>query len=140
MQTPLEAFVCWFDRVPQTIRKRLAHIFQVCTTEDTARMAAGSGKSLDDFRAWMIRTDFPLRIAARMFYVRSVFDMVIFHHHEISSGPELFSSLPDKVRDISDSHWEKTVSGWQELRQNQLSDTYIHSWTSWMIRIQMEKA
>lgn len=141
MQTPLEAFVVWFDAVPRPVREMLAHIFQISTTEDTSLMAASRAQSLENFRLWIIRQDFPMRIAARMFHVRSIFDMVIFHHHEID--PEqgvaiLDRAGNDKIIDIAPRHWEKVFNTWKDLRGEELSGTYIHSWTSWMIKLQME--
>ncbi len=141
METPIEAFVIWFDKIPISPRESLAHIFQVCTTDDTALMAAKKDQSLESFRNWVIGRDFPLRIAARMFYVRSIFDMVIFHHEEIVSGEGFFhlSAQKENIIQISNRQWEGVLASWKNLRQAQMSDIYIHSWASWMIKLQMEK-
>jgi hypothetical protein len=140
MKTPLDAFLQWFDGTPLPIRKYLAHIFQVCTADDTRFMTAGKDQSLDSFRAWAAGIDFPLRIAARMFYVRSIFDMVILHHREIVSGKGFFhlSSETNNIIQISTRQWEGVLESWKALRQDQMSDIYIHSWASWMIKLQME--
>ncbi|MFO7912239.1 MAG: hypothetical protein R6V15_08775, partial [Desulfotignum sp.] len=84
MITPTAAFVQWFDNIPVELRRYLAHVFRVCTTEDASQMAALPDQSLTGFRAWVVKSDFPLRMAAKMFYIRAVFDMVILHHREIT--------------------------------------------------------
>lgn len=140
MKTPLEAFMKWFDNVPVSLRKCLAHMFRVCTTDDTSHMAALPEQSLDGFRNWIIKMDFPLRIAARMFYIRSIFDMVIFHYKELFAGDDFFHLLCEKENmvQISTKQWGKIFESWKELRAREMSDTYIHSWASWMIKLQME--
>jgi hypothetical protein len=140
MITPTAAFVQWFDNIPVELRKYLAHVFRVCTTEDASQMAALPDQSLTGFRAWVVKSDFPLRMAAKMFYIRAVFDMVILHHREITDdeGPfGLFSEKNNIVR-LSAKQWEAVIQSWKTLRQAQLSDTYVHSWTSWMIKQQKE--
>lgn len=140
MKTPLEAFINWFDNVPVSLRKYLAHIFKICTTDDTSQMAALPDQSLDGFRNWAVKMDFPLRIAARMFYIRSVFDMVIFHYKEIIAGEEFFhlASEKDNIVQISSKQWEEIFKSWIDLRRNEMADTYIHSWASRMIKLHME--
>ena len=138
--TPWEAFIKWFDAVPISLRRYLAHIFRICTTDDTSQMAARPEDSLEGFRSWALKTDFPLRIAARMFYIRSIFDMVILHHQEIQTGNGLFP-LPmeiDNIIPISLRQWEDILESWKGLRHQEMADTYIHSWASWMINLQME--
>jgi hypothetical protein len=140
MKTPWEAFIQWFDGTPLIMRKYLAHVFRVCTTEDTTRLVCSPEVSLEDFRVWAVKMDFPLRIAARLFYVRSIFDMVIFHYKEIFFEND---GLPDfPVRDIpvqlSSKQWEEVLNSWSRLRTREMSDAYIHSWTSVMIKLQTE--
>lgn len=140
MKTPLEAFINWFDNVPVSLRKYLAHIFKICTTDDTSQMAALPDQSLDGFRNWAVKMDFPLRIAARMFYIRSVFDMVIFHYKEIFIGEEFFhlASEKDNIVQISSKQWEEIFKSWINLRRKEMADTYMHSWVSGMIKLHME--
>lgn len=136
MVSPWQAFIVWFDRVPHVLQRQLAHLFRVCTTEDTSQMAVQPKDSLTYFRNWVSTTDFPLRITARMFYIRSVFDLVICHHDEI-----LTQSISDKfngegVIPLSGKQMEEVLRSWGGLRNSELSDNYIHSWASWMIRLQ----
>jgi uncharacterized protein YbaA (DUF1428 family) len=78
-------------------------------------------------------------LAAKMFYIRAVFDMVILHHKEITDDGSfgLLSQKNNIVR-LSAKQWETVVNSWISLRQAQLSDAYVHSWTSWMIKQQKE--
>jgi len=140
MKTPLEAFIEWFDTVPLPVRETLAHIFQVATTEDTSLMAVSRERSLERFRHWAIRRDFPMRIAARMFHIRAVFDMVIIHHRELApeQGIGAALGLSSKIVNISSRHWNTVPGSWKKLRGEELSETYIHSWTAWMINLQLE--
>ncbi len=141
MKTPLEVFILWFDSLPVSLRRYLAHIFRVCTTDDTAQMTAGPEASLEGFRNWAVKMDFPLRLAARMFYIRAIFDMVIFHYKEILSGDNLFHlpSEPDNIVQLSSRQWENVFDSWKALRCREMSDAYIHSWASWMINLKMEE-
>ncbi len=136
MITPFEAFIIWFDKIPIPLRRYLAHIFRVCTTDDTSQMAALPDQSLEGFRNWAVQMDFPLRIAARMFYIRSIFDMVILHYREIvaEEGFSHLSSEKNNIIQISSKQWEEIFESWTNLRTKQMSDTYIHSWASWMIK------
>ena len=138
MMTPTTAFVQWFDNIPLELRTYLAHIFRVCTTEDAFQMAAQPDESLTGFRAWVVKLDFPLRMAAKLFYIRAVFDMVLTHHGEITEGA--FGSLSEKknIVRLSAKQWENVILSWRVLRQAQLSEAYVHAWTSWMIKQQKE--
>ncbi len=140
MITPTVAFVQWFDDIPLELRRYLAHVFRVCTTEDACQMAALPDQSLAGFGAWIVKPDFPLRIAAKMFYIRAVFDMVILHHNEITDDDGSFGLLSQKnnIVRLSAKQWEKVTKSWITLRQATLSDAYVHSWTSWMIKQQKE--
>ncbi len=140
MKTPLEAFMEWFDRVPVELRKYLAHIHMICTTDDTSHMTARPDQTLERFRIRMLKMDFPLRVSARMFYIRAVFDMVIFHYKEIVDGDNYLHLTGEKKKivQISTKQWETILESWKELRQKEMAETYIHTWASWMIKLQME--
>ncbi len=141
MKTPAAAFIHWFDKQPVTLRRYLAHVFRVCTTEDVSQMAALPEESLAFFRNWMIKLDFPLRLAAKMFYIRAVFDMVILHHDEIAgdgSSSGMISGQSDNIVQLSSRQWKEVINTWKDLRQRELSDAYVHAWTSWMIKQEKE--
>jgi len=138
--TPIDAFLQWFDALPVPLRRYLAHIFRICTTDDTSQMVALPQQSLDRFRLWAVKSDFPLRVAARLFYIRSIFDMIILHHKEIGSGDDFFpvSDETKNIIQLSSRQWEDILESWTHLRSREMSDTYVHSWTSWMIKMQSE--
>jgi len=138
--TPLDAFLQWFDDLPVPLRRHLAHIFRICTTDDTSQMVALPQQSLERFRHWAVKSDFPLRTGARLFYIRSIFDMVILHHKEICRDDDFFP-ISDETKNIiqlSSRQWEDILESWIDLRSKEMSDTYVHSWTSWMIKLQSE--
>ena len=140
MITPLDAFLQWFHVQPVPLRRLLAHIFRICPTDDTSQMVALPQQSLERFRHWAVKSDFPLRTAARLFYIRSIFDMVILHHKEICRDDDFFP-ISDETKNIiqlSSRQWEDILESWIDLRSKEMSDTYVHSWTSWMIKLQSE--
>ena len=141
MITPLQAFIAWFDNTPVALRQYLAHIFQVCTTENTSLMVVNQEQSLENFKNWLVKKDFPLRVTAKMFYVRSIFDMVIIHYKEILKGDDVFNlvSQNQNIVKISLKQWEKIFDSWIDLRKKEMSDTYIHSWTSAIIKLTSEE-
>jgi hypothetical protein len=103
-------------------------------------MVALPQQSLERFRHWAVKSDFPLRTAARLFYIRSIFDMVILHHKEICRDDDFFP-ISDETKNIiqlSSRQWEDILESWIDLRSKEMSDTYVHSWTSWMIKLQSE--
>jgi hypothetical protein len=87
-------------------------------------------------------SDFPLRSAAKMFYIRAVFDMVILHHDELAGDDSSTGLIPGKnnfnIVQLSSRQWETVINTWKNLRQGELSDAYVHAWTSWMIKQQKE--
>lgn len=136
MRTPIEAFIKWFDSLPVPLREYLAHIFKVATTDDTSEMAALPEQSLQGFRNWAVKKDFPLRVSARIFYIRSIFDLVILHYSEILGAKNHCHPSPckAKITQISSKQWEHVLDSWKVLRKHEMSDNYIHSWASWMFK------
>ncbi len=138
MHTPMDAFLIWFESLPPALRTYLAHLFRVCTTEDASMLALHPDQSLDAFRRWVAKTDFPLRLAARVFHVRAVFDMAVFHHKEMLAADDWGRPiLPgrEKIVQLSEKQWDAVAESWKDLRHREMSDKYVHSWTSWMIRL-----
>jgi hypothetical protein len=74
-----------------------------------------------------------------MFYIRAVFDMVILHHDEIADDD---GGLQDVITGKGilihclQSSGKRLINSWITLRQDALSDAYVHAWTSWMIKQQ----
>lgn len=136
MITPVQAFVLWFDALPNAVRAGLANLFWVCTTDDATLMTQGQEDALVRFRLWIQKRDFPLRIAARIFYVRSVFDLVMLHHGEILKDECGASS---NIVALSGRQWETVADAWVGLRNAELSDRYVHSWASHVIQVETEE-
>ena len=130
MISPFQAFLQWFEHLPVVVKKGLAHLFVVCTTEDANLMTDNNEDGLVRFGLWVRKGDFPLRVTAKVFYVRSVFDLVILHHKEILKEKCVGMS---GVIPLSDHQWEKVADTWIKLRNKELSDAYVHSWASHVI-------
>ncbi len=141
MITPQEAFIQWFDSLPRNLAVVLARLFYICTTEDTSQMVQDSRTYWTNFKYLLVKSDFPLRIAARMFYIRSIFDMVIFHHEQLTMGNKMLPPAQDgksKLVLLSGKQWERVLESWTKLRGQEMSENYIHSWAEWMIKRQKE--
>ncbi len=141
MITPQAAFVQWFDSLPRNIAESLARLFYICTTDDTSQMAQDAGMYWANFKYLLVKSDFPLRIAARMFYIRSIFDMVIFHHEQLIAGNRMLSHGSgdgSELALLSEKQWDRVLDSWTKLRGQEMSENYIHSWAAWMIQRQKE--
>jgi hypothetical protein len=141
MITPLKAFIDWFDALSLDIKANLAHIFRVCTVDDLTLMVESSENSLISFRVYLLKEDFALRKIARLYLVRSVFDMIIIHSDLIlkSSGVLGPGEKLGNIIDFSSAKWRKTCNSWKNLRSQHLSDTYMNFWAGSVIGKQMEE-
>lgn len=133
---PMAAFLNWFDTLPRDFRQRLAHMFMVCTAPDARDMMAPPGTSLARFLNGFKRRDFPLRIVARMFTVRSLFDLLLIHRRELTADPEkwLPDSHTDNMTPLAPYRWEKIYKSWGALRSRELSDAYVHAWAAAVLK------
>ncbi len=141
MITPQAAFIQWFNSQPRNVAEILARLFYICTTENTNQMAQDTGTYWSNFKYLLVKSDFPLRIAARMFYIRAIFDMVIFHHEQLIVGNRMLSHGSGEGTELallSGKQWERVLDSWTELRGQEMSENYIHSWAAWMIKQQRE--
>ncbi len=139
MITPQEAFIRWFNSVPRNLAVILARFFYICTTDDTNQMVQDSRTYWINFKYLLVKPDFPLRIAARMFYIRSIFDMVIFHHEQLVRDNRLLphgQAGESELVILSEKQWERVLESWTKLRGQEMSENYIHSWAAWMIEKQ----
>lgn len=131
LKTPVEGFMIWFETVPLTLQGYFAHIFRVCTTDDTSQMVSHPNESLDWFKNWATKKDFSLRISARTFYIQSVFDMIlIFHYKGIVLGEDFNDLIFNKkaVSCITVREWARLFESWKELRNNEMSDYMLYNW------------
>jgi len=140
MITPLKAFMNWFDALSSDIKKNLAHIFRVCTVDDVTLMVVSPESSLAGFRVFLLKEDFVLRRIARLYIVRSVFDMIINHSDLILKASGITGSMSsfENLIDFSSAKWSQTCSSWKTLRSMYLSDTYMNLWAGSVISKQME--
>lgn len=141
MITPLAAFINWFDALSLDIKKNLAHIFRVCTLDDVTLMVVSPENSLASFRVWILKEDFVLRRIARLYTVRSVFDMIIVHSDLILKGSGILGAKSsfENLIDFSSAKWSQACDSWKTLRSMYLSDTYMNLWAGSVISKQMEE-
>jgi len=129
---PMTAFINWFASVPPHHRERLAHIFCVTTTRDTGDMLAAPSTSLARFTAYFTRPDFPLRVVARVFTVRTLFDLLLIHRKELVTHPEEW--MPGHgthgMIPLDPHQWDRVYTSWGRLRSRELSDRVLHTWAA----------
>lgn len=139
MISPIVSILLWLDEQPVTIRKFLTHFFRVCSTENTSIIAEDPVESLDKFRIWMIKSDFPMRRLAKVLHVIAIFDMAINHKNKILQRAEFKAHLFDEnVFDFTFAQWDKTCLSWHNSRQRELSDTYVNTWAELVIDNKVE--
>lgn len=136
MINPMTAFIRWFDSLPANLRKRLAHAYRVCTTDDTADIIMDPDESLDRFKGYFVKPDFPMRVAARLFTVRAVFDMILVNRDQFNAaaGQAFPGRDGDNIVQLSDRQWDTIFKDWHGLRKGFLSDPHLHAWAAEMIR------
>ncbi len=137
MKNPMRAFIEWFESIPLMHSMCLAHIYRICTTENTEDMVLPPEISLEKFKLSFVRTDFPVRIAARMLTVVNVIDLIVLNHRELILGnPSLFPMNFNKEENIellAEHQWGRTCESWKVLRNYALSDTYLGAWAKAVI-------
>jgi hypothetical protein len=136
MISPDTAFIRWFDNLPDDIKQNLAHVFKVSTAEDISQMTQSGESSLKLFRFWFLKDDFFIRKTAKLFMVRSLFDMMIMNK-ELFMDDSIFLQHKDNTKNllkISDAYWKKTSDSWQRLRCTNLSDTHMNLWVKTVLR------
>lgn len=137
---PMAAFVNWFETLPVPHKKFLAHLYRVCTTDNTIDMAVDPDTSLERFKNAFVREDFPLRIAARVFSVRAVFDLIMMNTDTLAAlAEDLFPGRDrDNVELLSSRQWESAFESWKDLRFGPMSDMQIHAWAKQVMKHQMK--
>lgn len=135
----MTAFIDWFESIPLIHRMCVAHIYRVCITESTTDMVMTPEQSLENFKTYFVRTDFPVRIAARMIMVSSVIHFILLNHQTLilnnfSLFPHDFSGQKN-VELLAEHQWERTCESWKNLRRRELSDTYLNAWSRAVIAV-----
>lgn len=139
MTSPILTLLLWLDEQPVEISKFLAHFFRVCSTENTSVIAEEPHESLDKFRIWMIKSDFPMRRLAKLMHAVTIFDLAINHREKILHRTEFKAFfVGDNVLDFTSAQWERTFQGWMKLRDSSLSDSYINIWADLVIDNKVE--
>jgi hypothetical protein len=131
-RNPIQVFIDWFDGLPRVQQGYLAHMYWICTTENTADFVLEIDESLRKFRHYILRSDFPLRMLSRIVIVRSIFDFIM-HNRKLISRLEPTSWMQQglqegKVVSLSEKQWDKTSASWLQLTKTDLSDKAISLW------------
>lgn len=131
-RNPIQIFIAWFNSLPEVQQAYLAHMYWICTTEDTVDFALEVNESIRKFRHFVLRSDFPLRMLSRIVVVRGVIDFIL-HNKKLLSRIDPTNwidgeRLDAKVVPISEKQWEKTVASWRQLIKTDLSDKAISMW------------
>jgi len=129
---PMTAFLNCFTALSPDHRRRLAHIFFVCTPRGTGEMLADPRSSHDRFLNYFTRPDFPLRVVARVFTVRTLFDLLLIHRKELVTNPGKWipGYTPENMISLDTHLWNKVYTSWGALRSREMSDRILHTWAS----------
>lgn len=139
MTSPILTLLLWLDDQPVEISRFLAHFFRVCSTENTSVIAEEPYESLDKFKIWMIKHDFPMRRLAKLMHAVTIFDLAINHREKILHRTEFKALFKDgNVLDFTSAQWDRTFEAWQKLRSGSLSDSYINIWADLVIDNKVE--
>ena len=133
---PMAAFLNWFESLSLVLKKSLAHIYRVSTTDNTMDMVMEPEISFERFKNSFVKPDFPLRVAARVFTVRAVFDLILLNRETLVSIADEYFSLWDqeKMIPLSSHQWDRAYDSWKVLRSRELSDRFLHEWANQLVK------
>jgi hypothetical protein len=99
-------------------------------------MTMTSEESLVRFHHYVVRQDFPLRIAVRMVMIRSVMDFILITRDTLvaqNAGVPVETGIRNNVVLLSEKQWENVLDSWKRLRSKEMSDSYLFSWAKYVI-------
>ncbi len=114
-----EPFLEWFNRLPLICQKKLSRIIWLLITDDMSDIACSSEELLYKFKSYVSSADIPLRKAARMIMILSLFDAVMENLFEIlNTDLEMFKDpdLEGKLVSIEEKMWERIRESWYNFR------------------------
>ncbi|MCF8039593.1 MAG: hypothetical protein K9K79_09780 [Desulfohalobiaceae bacterium] len=128
-RNPVQAFWDWFSDLPVLHRKFLAHLFWVCTGEDTADLIMDPEESLAKFGHYLQRQDFPLRMLSRMVIVRGMVTFIL-DNRESFENRHLWPGYRQggNISFLSEAQWNKHLRSWRVLLTKELSDASLSYW------------
>lgn len=114
-----EPFWEWFSQIPIVCQEKLARIAWLLITEDMSDMALSSKEILNKFRAYIFSIDIPIRKAAKMLMIISLFNSIIANLEDFLEVSEYFFENPEsekKLISIENKMWEKIKNSWPKIR------------------------
>lgn len=132
----MASFLKWFESLPLVLKKSLAHIYRVCTTDNTMDMVMAPEISFERFKNYFVKPDFSLRVAARVFTVRAVFDLIFLNRQTLVAIADEYFTVRDheKMISLSAHHWDRAYDTWKVLRSTELSDRFLHEWANQIVK------
>jgi len=124
-----EPFFKWFEEMPLICQQKLARIAWLLITEDMSDMGLSSEEILQKFKAYVVSLDIPIRKAAKMVMLISLFDSIMTNLSEflkLSEAPFNDPKLEKKLVYIEKKMWQKLKDNWIKLRNKYYSDDLLY--------------
>ena len=125
---PEQAFANWFENLPPGQRQTLAYLHLLMTSATGNDFALTPEEALTRFQTLLRTPDFPLRRAARLLMIRSVFSFLLsdvdFMLRQLAGSPRIERDLLP----ISPFQWLRSAALWRRLCCGELSDASLHDW------------
>jgi len=124
-----EPFFKWFEEMPLICQQKLARIAWLLITEDMSDMGLSSEEILQKFKAYVVSLDIPIRKAAKMVMLISLFDSIMTNLSEflkLGEAPFNDPKLEKKLVYIEKKMWQKLKDNWIKLRNKYYSDDLLY--------------
>jgi len=129
MQTPDIVLLQWLEASDQNIIKALVKGYLFMTTEKSEGFTFDDTEALAHIKHQITRSDFPQRRVARLITIRSLFSFIL------SRGQIYAFAVPGKTAlSIETVRLLQVQYEWQQLCQEELSDTLLTNWLEVMDR------
>ena len=132
-KNPAQTFWDWFSDLPVANREFLAHLFWICTTEDTTDLMMDPEASLAKFAHYLSRPDFPVRVLSRVVIVRGMISFIL-NNRQSFEDRKLWPGSKKNVSFLSEAQWNKHLRTWRMLVSGELSDASLHFWVNAVTR------
>ena len=115
--------------MPLVCQQKLARIAWLLITEDMSDMGLSSEEILQKFKAYVVSLDIPIRKAAKMVMLISLFDSIMANLSEflkLDEGAFNDPQLEKKLVYIEKKMWQKLKDSWIKLRNRYYSDDLLY--------------
>ena len=114
-----ELFWNWFSKAPVICQEKLARIAWLLITDDMSDMALSSEEILAKFKAYVFSIDIPLRKAAKILMIISLFDSIMANLEDFLEVSTYFfenTESEKKLISIENKMWEKIKNSWPKVK------------------------